>query len=395
MPVGQGFDMDEKQIENLRRLAKSSVSEDGQVRPFAEQLADYAFGSMPESEVFVVSPSSAQFSLPLTGDYPLVLTIRNAKKIVDDHDIPLKQLLDLPQWLKLHPLAVDSMSIAGALVIVADAKDVNGKDIVIALHIEKERGQRAHEIFVDEITSVYGKNNLSFFLKNTASAGLNIYVNERTRSWLVRTGVQFPALEVSSIINEYTLERIESQEQFDSVTTSKESARAPESYKGLWWSPGERIAFYADPTGEKEPQTWQGVDAERLSAALAGEASPALVAQALGAPDYDGRPLSALKRVNDWESMPESHDELAEWKERVEERIDLSATQPEQDLSTEKTAHLEEKKLLTAEKKTLGEKVSGLFNRDKQTARQDESRAHSQARGDDGKRPTRAAEKDL
>ena len=40
MPVGQGFDMDEKQIENLRRLAKSSVSEDGQVRPFAEQLAD-------------------------------------------------------------------------------------------------------------------------------------------------------------------------------------------------------------------------------------------------------------------------------------------------------------------------------------------------------------------
>lgn len=93
--------------------------------------------------------------------------------------------------------------------------------------------------------------------------------------------------------------------------------------------------------------------------------------------------------------MPESHDELAEWKERVEERIDLSATQPEQDLSTEKTAHLEEKKLLTAEKKTLGEKVSGLFNRDKQTARQDESRAHSQARGDDGKRPTRAAEKDL
>lgn len=386
--------MDEKQIDNLRRLAKSSVSEDGQVRPFAEQLSDYAFGSMPESEVFVVSPSSAQFSLPLTGDYPLVLTIRNAKKIVDDHDIPLKQLLDLPQWLKLHPLAVDSMSVAGALVIVADAKDVNGKDIVIALHIEKERGQRAHEIFVDEITSVYGKNNLSFFLKNTANAGLRIFVNERTRSWLVRTGVQFPTLEASSIINEYTLERIESQEQFDSVTASKEKTRAPEDYKGFWWSPSERIAFYADPTGEKEPETWQGVDAARLSVALADESSPARVAKALGAADFDGRPLSALKRVEDWEAMPESHDELAEWKERVEERIDLSATQPEQGVSAEKAVVPEEKKLPVHEKLKFTKKMPGFFNRDKQTARQDESRAQSQARGDDKKRPTRAAERD-
>ena len=386
--------MDEKQIDNLRRLAKSSVSEDGQVRPFAEQLADYAFGSMPESEVFVVSPSSAQFSLPLTGDYPLVLTIRNAKKIVDDHDIPLKQLLDLPQWLKLHPLAVDSMSIAGALVVVADAKDVNGKDIVIALHIEKERGQRAHEILVDEITSVYGKDNLSFFLKNTANAGLRIFVNERTRSWLVRTGVQFPTLEASSIINEYTLERIESQEQFDSVTSSKESAPAPEDYKGFWWSPSERIAFYADPTGEKEPETWQGVDAARLSIALADESSPARVAKALGAADFDGRPLSALKRAEDWEEMPESLDELTEWKERVEERIDLSATQPEQGVSVEKAVVPEEKKLPAHEKLKFTKKMPSLFNRDKQTARQDESRAQSQARGDDKKRPTRAAERD-
>ena len=387
--------MDEKQIENLRRLAKSSVSEDGQVRPFAEQLTEYALGDFPSGEIFVVSGSVSEFGLPLDNDYPLVLSQKNARKIEFEHDISLKQLSFLPKWLEQHPLAVESFSMPNALMVFADARDVHGNEIVVALHIEKSRGAFMHEIVIDEVASVYGKENIGFFLENTANAGRAIYVNEKTRSWLLLTGVPFPPLATSSVYNEYTLERIESQEQFDSVTRSKESVRAPETYKGFWWSPGERIAFYADPTGEKEPQTWQGVDAERLSAALAGEASPALVAQALGAPDYDGRPLSALKRVNDWESMPESHDELAEWKERVEDRIDLSATQPEQNLSTEKTAHLEEKKLLTAEKKTLGEKVSGLFNRDKQTARQDESRAQSQARGGDATRPTRAAEKDL
>lgn len=386
--------MDEKQIDNLRRLARSAFAPDGSLRPFDEQVRDYAFGELPESEVLIVSSSTKGFDLPIATDEPLVLSQRNLKKIQFEHDITLKELSNLPKWLEQHPLALESLTMRDALAVFADAQDVHGNEILIALHVARERGQRAYEIVVDEIASVYGKENLDYLIENTARAGKNIYVNENTKSWFVRTGVPFPALETSSVINEYTLERIESQAQFDSVTASKEKLRAPEDYEGFWWSPSERIAFYADPTGEKEPKTWQGVDAARLSIALAGEASPVLIAQALGAPDYDGRPLSALKRVNDWEAMPESHDELAEWKERVEDRIDLSATQPEQNLSTEKTAHLEEKKLLTAEKKTLGEKVSGLFNRDKQTARQDESRAQSQARGGDATRPTRAAERD-
>lgn len=387
--------MDEKQIGNLRRLAKSSVSEDGQVRPFAEQMRNYAFGNLPTNEFLIVTDDASKFHLAGVGNEAVLMSQKNIEKVRLDHSINLDSLMDLPSWLEEHPFSMDSISMKDALVVFAGATDVYDNEIIIALHLGRPKGQKNFELLVDEVSSVYGKENASFFIGNSARAGAKLYVNEKTKGWSSRAGVQFPELATSLVYNEYTLERIESQEQFDSVTDSKESVRAPETYKGLWWSPGERIAFYADPTGEKEPQTWQGVDAERLSAALAGEASPALVAQALGAPDYDGRPLSALKRVNDWESMPESHDELAEWKERIDERIDLSATQPEQYLSTEKTAHLEEKKLLTAEKKTLGEKVSGLFNRDKQTARQDESRAHSQARGDDGKRPTRAAEKDL
>lgn len=386
--------MDEKQIDNLRRLAKTSVSEDGQVRPFAEQLTEYALGDFPSGEMFVVSGSVSEFGLPLDNDYPLVLSQKNARKIEFEHDISLKQLSLLPKWLEQHPLAVESFAMPNALMVFADARDVHGNEIVVALHIEKSRGAYMHEIVIDEVASVYGKENIGFFLENTANAGRAIYVNERTQSWLLLTGVPFPPLATSPVYNEYTLERIESQERFDSVTSSKECARAPETYKGFWWSHSERIAFYADPTGEKEPETWQGVDAARLSIALADESSPALVAQSLGAADFDGRPLSALKRAKDWEPMPESHDELAEWKERVEELIDLSATQPEQGTSVEKAVVPEEKKLPAHEKLQFTRKMSGFFNRDKQTARQDESRAQSQARGDDKKRPTRTAERD-
>lgn len=386
--------MEEKQIDNLRRLARSAFAPDGSLRPFDEQVRDYAFGELPESEVLIVSSSTKGFGLPIATDEPLVLSQRNLKKIQFEHDITLKELSDLPKWLEQHPLALESLTMRDALAVFADAQDVHGNEILIALHVARERGQRAYEIVVDEIASVYGKENLDYLIENTARAGKNIYVNENTKSWFVRTGVPFPALETSSVINEYTLERIESQVQFDSVTASKEKLRAPEDYEGFWWSPAERIAFYADPAGEKEPETWQGVDAARLSVALADGSSPALVAQALGAADFDGRPPSALKRVKDWEAMPESHDELAEWKERVEERIDLSTTQPEQGVSAEKAVVPEEKKLPAHEKLKFAKKMPGFFNRGKATARQDESRVQSQARGDDKKRPTRTAERD-
>ena len=287
--------MDEKQIDNLRRLARSAFAPDGSLRPFDEQVRDYAFGELPESEVLIVSSSTKGFDLPIATDEPLVLSQHNLKKIQFEHDITLKELSNLPKWLEQHPLALESLTMRDALAVFADAQDVHGNEILIALHVARERGQRAYEIVVDEIASVYGKENLDYLIENTARAGKNIYVNENTKSWFVRTGVPFPALETSSVINEYTLERIESQAQFDSVTASKEKLRAPEDYKGFWWSSSERIAFYADPTGEKEPETWQGVDAARLSIALADESSPARVAKALGAADFDGRPLSALK----------------------------------------------------------------------------------------------------
>ena len=94
---------------------------------------------------------------------------------------------------------MESFSIKNALLVFADAKDIHGNEILVALHVEKSRGQRTHEIVVDEVASVYGKENLSYFLENTAKAGRSIYVNEKTKSWLVRTGVPFPALGAMSI----------------------------------------------------------------------------------------------------------------------------------------------------------------------------------------------------
>ena len=214
--------MDEKQIDNLRRLAKSSVSEDGQVRPFAEQLTEYAFGNLPTNELLIVTDDASRFHLAGVGDEAVLMSQKNIEKVRLDHSINLDSLMNLPSWLEEHPFSMDSISIRDALVVFAGATDIYDNEIIIALHLGRPKGQKNFELLVDEVSSVYGKENASFFIGNSARAGAKLYVNEKTKDWLSRAGVQFPELATSPVYNEYTLERIESQEQFDSVTASKE-----------------------------------------------------------------------------------------------------------------------------------------------------------------------------
>lgn len=372
--------MDEKRIENLRRLAKSSVSEDGRVKPFAEQVRDYAFGNLPTNEFLVVADDASAFHLAGVGSEAVLISQKNIEKVRLEHSIGLDSLVDLPAWLEEHPFSMDSISIRSALVVFAGAKDVHGNEIIVALHLDRPKGQRGFEVLVDEVSSVYGKENAAFFISNSARAGAKLYVNEKTRGWSSRAGVRFPELAASLVYNEYTSERIETQGQFDSLSASREAPRPPEPREGLWWSPAEGVAFYADPAGEKGAKTWQGVDAARLSAALAAEETPAQVASALGQADCDGLPLSALKRARDWEPMPGSIAELKGWRESVESRIDLSATGAARGLPAGKAPTPREGRELPAtERKGFAEKVSGFFGRDGQAARQDQARAAASA----------------
>ena len=79
--------MDEKQIENLRRLAKSSVSEDGQVRPFTEQMRNYAFGNLPTNEFLIVTDDASKFHLAGVGNEAVLMSQKNIEKVRLDHSI--------------------------------------------------------------------------------------------------------------------------------------------------------------------------------------------------------------------------------------------------------------------------------------------------------------------
>ena len=380
--------MDEKQIENLKAIAPNAIDENGCVKPFVEQLTDYALGVMPEGEVFVVLESIHPIHSQLTGGMPLVLSQHGAAKAAAALGISLKEFGDLPKWLENHPLVAESITSPNAVTIFIDVSGTKSSEKTAALTIDKSPVNGAYELSPN-VTSLDPEKGLTTLLENSAKLGACIYVNSRTKSWLESIGKKLPAHTSGQIFNESDGTLIARNNDLDSVSTAEEAKER----KGFWWSPSEQIAFWTGPEDGSEPKTWQRIDAVELSSALYGNISPDFVAAQLGMPDFSGLPVSALERSKDWEQMPENAAELKKWKSSVEARIDLSSSRQTKAVSPdEPTEQVPERN--RPMKTSLFKTLSSHFGHDKQTARQDESRVQSQARGDDGSRPTRAAERD-
>ena len=192
---------------------------------FQDQLESYALGDMQPNETLLVAQSCHQAGLTEVSDMPLMMKQRTLRKIAYDHEISLGQLRDLPNWIRDHPLALDSLTDEGSIVVVADARDKDGLPIVIAVRIEREY----EAMVVDEVTSVYGKRNLAYLVENTVNAGLGVYANDRTERWLSSMRLPLPqsiATHLAGIIRDHDPEI---------------NARQEASAEVLAWSPHQEV----------------------------------------------------------------------------------------------------------------------------------------------------------
>lgn len=218
-----------KDISRIKRIAADAFNPDGTVKPFAEQVEAYRFEELRSGSVLVFPKSSSDYHLPFDGSDWIILKQKDLRKIVVDHEIGWRDVCSLDQWLDQHPLVMESLSVDGALVIFADARDIDGNEIIMSLHARIEQGQKELEIFVDRISSVYGKRDASNLIKNTAKLGKAIYVNEKTKDWLLRTGVQFPEPSTNPVYNEYTKNRTETLDPSAILAARNDSTFSPKS----------------------------------------------------------------------------------------------------------------------------------------------------------------------
>ena len=205
-------------VNDLRAIAPHAFETDGSVRPFADQVVSYEMGELPSNELLVISPVARAAGLPQIENLPITIDQSTLEKVKVQHGLRPADIKNLGNWIAFHPFAMTSMSMEDALVVVADAIDRIGNHIIIPIHVAKSVNVIGHELIVDDVASIYGKRNLEYMIRNTAALGLRLWVNEKTKDWTSRTGLQLPPLASSLYVNEYTLSRIMTPAALERVT---------------------------------------------------------------------------------------------------------------------------------------------------------------------------------
>lgn len=103
--------------------------------------------------------------------------------------IGVQELMDLPLYLNRPIMVFDSKTVPGALVVMTEIVDADGDTAVAAIHLSKRKGHRV----VNNIASVYGKNDEQFFLREIKAGRLRYIDEKKSRRWAEKRKISLPS----------------------------------------------------------------------------------------------------------------------------------------------------------------------------------------------------------
>jgi hypothetical protein len=148
--ISDGADSGAAAKELIRRLAVSAIDENGKVKPFAEQLKDYAAGNLMGDDYLVVATDAARLNVPTAEHTPLLIKAGVIGKSRYYNEISMEAVAQFPGLIKNSPLAMESLLDDDSLVIVLDLFDKDGEDLLAVVRL----GKRGDPLAFNEITSI-------------------------------------------------------------------------------------------------------------------------------------------------------------------------------------------------------------------------------------------------
>lgn len=107
----------------------------------------------------------------------------------DVHDVALADIQRLPELLERPIMVFKSRTQPDSVVALTDAKDLSGRQVVVALHTNKSTGATE----VHRVASVYGKDGVAGFVREDIAKGRLLYRDsEKSPAWIQSVGLQLP-----------------------------------------------------------------------------------------------------------------------------------------------------------------------------------------------------------
>lgn len=182
-----------EEIEEMHEKIQQNRRENAE---FAERLDKYL--SDPEKEISPITIGGTPNSLAISGanaELPVIINPSTVKKCMSEpekhyhgHGLSSEIMKQLPDELR-NPAMIFKGSKDNSLVAITELKDKNNHGIMVAVSLNEMKNH--HE--VNRISSVYGKDNLTNYLKTQISQGNLVAANIKKADRMFQTiGLQLP-----------------------------------------------------------------------------------------------------------------------------------------------------------------------------------------------------------
>ncbi len=179
----------DKSLTAIRKINKTIVRPDGTIDSFEKQLMDLLGGTYDTTKPLVISSDSRCLGyLDIDIDKPLTMRVKTAWKLRDVHHIDFPFVGRCPELLSDSVLAFDSITHSTSKVIVLDICNADGDPYIAICRTDR----RMNMVEVNEITSIYDKQNFDVFLTRTFGADKTFYKNKKTEQYIKSHRLQLP-----------------------------------------------------------------------------------------------------------------------------------------------------------------------------------------------------------
>lgn len=163
---------------------------------FSQTIDDFLSGKInPYYQVFVCETTEVMKACGVK-DLNVVINQSSIKKILSDnkekfphaHNLSIQELKELPKQLQ-KPIMALKGSHENSVVFVTDIKDVNNNEILISVDVDTA----GYKQNVNRITSMYGKDNITNYLRTQLDNGNLIGCDKKRANQMLSTkGLQLP-----------------------------------------------------------------------------------------------------------------------------------------------------------------------------------------------------------
>ena len=159
---------------------------------FSKQVDTWLSGSMKADEYFKLGETPVVLQEIGADNQPLVMSYSVMGRITGlKHNISIDEIKNIPQAVNDPIMVFKSATVDNAFVVLTELKDKSENDVVVAIHMNKKQ----KHVFINRISSIYGKENVSYFVKKQFEAGNVKYMDKiKSQNWSQSRGLQLPKL---------------------------------------------------------------------------------------------------------------------------------------------------------------------------------------------------------